>query len=349
MANDKIEIFVEDREEIPTSVNRKIKVLEMPVFTESDKKNIEKMMDRLDRFMSDTYSERASLNDLRGDMQIVGEDLKNVSDELKTAGTMRNVNEERIVVLLGRAVQSIEALNQAVNDLKISVKDVFNERLGVLDNKFEEKLYALDSTISYMKGMLIDATEKIDSLAGVSETKMALLVENISEKFDAYIANLNNRLDNMVLQVIEPLNDMSMRLEDIKKPQDTDKVISRLDILIKDVDSLKRFRPKIRIPKLPTNAFEMLAEAKKQIRSKRVSKKKQPEKKRLMAGVDLLENRVLDLFIFSAIGAKRQSITAIKKEIPVGEAKIRKRIAELVRRDNIKKGRRGKLVVYYVG
>jgi hypothetical protein len=42
------------------------------------------------------------------------------------------------------------------------------------------------------------------------------------------------------------------------------------------------------------------------------------------------------------------TITALKKEIPVSETKVRKRVAELVKRRKIKKLRRGKLVTYSV-
>jgi hypothetical protein len=335
VTDDKIEIIVEDSEEIPTNVRKKIKVLEMPVFTEADKKNIEKMVDRLDKFISDVYSERVTVNMLR--------------DDIKGLGTGRLENEERIVSFLGRAVHSIEAINQSLADLKLAVREALKESVGVLDNKIEEKLYALDSTISYMKGMLIDTSEKINALQGGSETKMALLTENISEKFDAHIANLNNRLDNLVLQVVEPTNDISLRLDALKKD---------IDAIKKDIDALKRAKltikipkikiPRIRVPKLPTNAFEMLNQAKKNLKSKRVPKKKQPEKKRLITSVDSLHDRVLDLFIFSTLGTNRMTITALKKEIPVSETKVRKRVAELVKRRKIKKLRRGKLVTYSV-
>lgn len=288
--DDKIEIVIEDSEEFPTNVKKKIKVLEMPVFTDDDKKNIEKMLGRMDRFISDSYAEKAVLRTLmeeersrmegaraheetvsasvksidnfvsdiyseRAALRQVLEDITNkvskssylhelveklvtkidsllldfysesafvekLAEDTKTGLDDSKAVQERIVLFLDRAVNSVESLNQSLNELRMGVRDTLNERISITESKLEEKLYALDSTISYLKGLVIDLSDKINASQGSAEAKMALLVENMSEKFDAYMTNLNSRLDSMVLQFVEPLNDISLRIDKLKNLDD---------------------------------------------------------------------------------------------------------------------------------
>lgn len=309
MNSDKIEIVIQDSEELPTGTGRKIKVLEMPVFDVDDKKRIEKVLEKVDRlsemvaktdtsFLNDIndkitrlarmVAERdsASLNEindsisrlaravaerdasyaaeLRDSMgrlfaaisesrngtleevhESVGKLLKSVAeapdvqilseikDSLASVASSLQVNDEKIVTFLGRTVENIENTTKMLSDIAATITLV-SERLNALETRTDEKLYVLDSTINYLKGVLIDATAKINESAEGNDRKLSALVENMNEKFDAHMAILNSRLENMSLQVIEPLNDMSLRLDNMKANGE------KLEKLRDDVSDIKK-------------------------------------------------------------------------------------------------------------
>jgi|GEM_PF-4793152 len=358
---DKIEVYVED-EEHPTDIKRRLKVLEFSVFTEEDKRRIVSALEKLDKLIEMSSKSRgdpellASIDNLiftlkRNEERFAS--LRNIP-ELQLGmdeflAELRN-KDEKIVALLSRVVDNMEATGRSLSEMKSELGRDFNLRMDSALTGVEERLYSIENTLNYTKSLLAEVAESrpADTSAEL-DRKIAVLAENLNEKVNAYISAVNAGLDNLGMQVTDPLVNVSTRLENMSS-QMTEPLIniaSRMDTirsdisrLGKDVDALKK--RKIKIPLPPTNALEMLMEAKKRIRSKRVNKKQKADKQRLINRIAGLEDGVLDIFIFSALGKQRLSIHQIKKDVPASETKIRKRLKALTTRKKITQGRKSK-------
>lgn len=125
-----------------------------------------------------------------------------------------------------------------------------------------------------------------------------------------------------------------------------DDIRKRMENLERSIASLKRVRTRS-VPDLPTDVLEMIRHARSDVRSKRVPRKSQSEKKETIRKLDSIENDIMDLLIISSLSKKKLGVSGIRKAVPASESKIRKQVAALVRNGTLKKSRRGRYVVYF--
>ncbi len=237
--------------------------------------------------------------------------LKEVRDSLNSVLSYVQSNEERIVSLFSRALDNIEGIN---------------------------------STLSDIKGLVVESSEKI---ASDIERKTSALSENINERLDTYVSGANARLDNMSLQTIEPLNDISMRIEGLKNALTEDKIKSIVDGSVRKMNAdVRRINSSINLLRSQAT-LTSLSEIAAIVRGFRVSRMMQPEKKRILAVLRGLEDDIIDILILKTV-KKNMSTAQINSVLNMRDKLLKARLNRLVRLKKLSKKKKGRYFVFYV-
>ena len=340
---EKIEVAVVEDEELPTNSKKLLKILEIPVLGKDDMKNIKEVTARLNDALYYLEREHKTINDLL--------------EKFDRLVTLIDADKERMIFLNEKVDNMVEYFSQ---DKTVEILSGINENL----NSVLASIQATQERIVSLFGRTLDNMEfvsaSISDLHGKKDEidkKINLLVENISEKFDAHIQNLNNRLEAMNVQITEPLNDISLRIEEIKKISGE---ISRSDI---ETDISNAVRKSREIKKLGSD-IKKISEKIDAIRSEqtvsqisafikviggyRVPKKAQADKQKLLKTLNYIENAVTDITIIKSVKGK-MSLAQIKDHTKLGETVLKQRLSRLVADGKLKKEKKGRYFVYSVG
>jgi len=345
--NKKIEILLKDDEETPTDEGKKVKVVEIPVFTNEDRKKLEQTLENMRRLEglpafieSDRKKLEYAIEKFDSLIEIMSDDrslpiLADVRDNIKTLTSALQENEERIVLLLARAVENMELTNKDIAKLRSDI----------------------DVSINYIRGLITEYSDRISNESAKFDAKLNALTENISEKFDAYTSNINNRLDNMTLQVVEPINDLSLRVENLKHAIDEEKIKS---ILHEEVENSVENAVKNKIKKISSDIRRIgdhlallksektlsgISDLRKLVKSYRVTKSANQEKNRILGVLKGLEDEIIDMSILNTV-TKKMSIAQINESVKISDARLKIRLNALVSSGKLLKEKKGRYFVY---
>lgn len=308
---------------------------------------------------------------------------------------------DKLVSILDSDKERAITLNEKFDSL-VSLLDSDKERMIKLNEKFDvvsqllgqdkssEAIAEINASLGSVLSSVQSNEERIvalfartlDNLEGISrslavlhtdkkeaDAKVNVIIESLNEKFDAYVKNVNDRMDNMLLQVLEPLNGISMRLEqkgmgnedakkilsaveEIKKFSETDiraavfaEITNNKDI--KKLDSeIKRINAQLLLMR-KEDALSRIANFRKLVASYRVPKSAQREKKNILNTLKFLETAIIEITILNSIKTKT-SFAKIKEDVHLSDRLIKQRILKLIADGKIRKEKKGNYFVYTI-
>ncbi len=325
-----------------------------------EKRNINELSEKFDKLVSllDSDKERMLILDSKFDK------LVSLLDSDKERAIVLNEKFDKLIDYISqdKATEILSGISSNLNTVLSSVQSN-EERIVALFAR------TLDNLEGISRSLAVLHTDKTEL-----DRKINAIVENVNEKFDAYMKNLNDRLDNMLLQILEPLNGVSMRLEEMKKFGDTDikediramrvqledlKKFSETDIRaavfaeitnnkdIKKLDSeIRKINTQLTLMRRE-DVMSRISGFKKLVTSYRVSKKAQPDKKRILKTLKFVEDTIVDIAIMNCVKNKT-SMAKIKEEVKLSERELKQHINRLVENEKLKKERKGNYFVYSV-
>ncbi len=245
--------------------------------------------------------------------------LTGINSNLNTVLSSVQANEERIVALFARTLDTLEGISRSLAVLHTDKAELDN-KINVITENVNEKFDAYMKNLNdRLDNMLLQTLEPLNSVS--------MRLEELKKSNETEFEKLKtlNETDIRAAVFAEITNN-----KDIKKlDREVRKINAKLDAMRRE-DVMSRI-----------SGFRKL------VVSYHVSKKAQPDKQRILKTLKFVEDTIVDIAIMNCVKNKT-SIAKIKEEVKLSERQIKQHINKLVENGKLKKEKKGNYFVYSI-
>ena len=310
--------------------------------------------------------------------------MSSIRDSLGTIIGSVKSNEERILSVFSRAMDNIENISTSIADIKsgfeVSQNYIRNmmEEMSSYANKRNDVPLIMENINDKIDAYIENLNNRMDSMSvqilsqmndmsiAIEDMKKFDKTVNVDEIVQAVGKSVDSSIQKAMKKEVKKIGDASERISG--KANDLGKAAEKLKktlggneikvIVGKAVEgTMKNEFKKVGNGLRSVNSklallrgeytIESVGEIIKLVKSYRVPKRYQAEKKRVIAVLKAVEDDLVDMFIVKSI-TKTMTMPDIKKLTKMGSARLNKRIKKLIESGTVVKEKKGRYFVFYV-